>query len=173
MADAYIGEIRMFAGNYPPQDWAFCDGQLLSIAQNEILFAVIGTTYGGDGVNNFALPDLRGRIAVNQGQGEGLSNRVIGQKAGAEQVTLSVGQLPSHSHPLNIKTAAGDITSPANAIWAANDHINQYSSNPPNGLMNSAAISSTGNNVAHENMMPYLCISFIICLQNGIFPNRN
>ncbi|MDD3853202.1 MAG: hypothetical protein PHD40_06045 [Syntrophomonadaceae bacterium] len=92
---------------------------------------------------------------------------------GAEQVTLSVGQLPSHSHPLNIKTAAGDISSPANAFWAANDSINQYSSNPPNGLMNSAAISSTGNNVAHENMMPYLCISFIICLQNGIFPNRN
>lgn len=168
--DQYIGEIRMFAGNYAPQGWAFCDGQLLSIAQYDALFSLIGTTYGGDGINNFALPDLRGRIPVNRGQGPGLSNCYLGAMAGTETVTLTVEQLPAHSHPVAISTTAGTLESPANAFWAAN--INQYSTSPPNGQMNPEAITAVGNNRAHENMMPYLCISFIIALE-GFYPDRN
>lgn len=171
MADSYLGEIRMFAGNYPPMDWEFCNGQLLPIAQYSELFALLGTTYGGDGVSNFALPDLRGRIPVNQGQGPGLSNRIMGQRGGTEEVALSVEQLPSHTHQVAISTAAGTLAEPADAFWAAG--INQYSSSAPNGLMNAGAITSTGENQAHENMMPYLCISYIICVQNGEFPIRN
>ncbi len=168
--DQYIGEIRMFAGNYAPAGWAFCDGQLLSIAQNNVLFSLIGTTYGGDGINTFALPDLRGRIPVNQGQGLGLSNRRMGEMAGTETVTLTVEQLPAHSHPQAISTAAGTLESPVNAFWAAN--VSQYSTSPPNGQMNPEAITAVGNNQAHNNMMPYLCISFIIALE-GFYPDRN
>ncbi len=171
MADPYLGEIRMFAGYYPPEYWEFCNGQLLPIAQYDALFSLIGTTYGGDGVNTFALPDLRGRTPVNQGQGTGLSNRLMGQMGGMEKVELSVSHLPSHTHPVEISTAAGTLASPADAFWAAN--VNQYSSSVSNGLMNSGAITSTGESQGHDNMMPYLCISYIICVQNGIFPNRD
>jgi microcystin-dependent protein len=170
MADPYLGEIRMFAGNYAPQFWEFCNGQLLAIAQYDALFALIGTTYGGDGVNNFALPDLRGRIPVDQGQGPGLSKRIMGQMGGAEKVALTVDQLPVHSHAVMITTAVGTLTSPAGAFWATN--INQYSSTPPDSLMSAAAIAPMGNNFPHENMMPYLCINFIICIENGYWPDR-
>jgi microcystin-dependent protein len=167
MADAYVGEIRMFAGNFAPVGWAFCDGQLLPISENEILFNVIGTTYGGDGQANFALPDLRGRIPVHMG-----ANIQIGQSGGTESVTLLSNQIPAHSHPAFAKSANGDQTSPgATTTWAAST-LNQYSPVAANANMNAAAIGLTGGSQSHNNMMPYLTVSFIISLF-GLFPNPN
>lgn len=166
--DAYIGEIRMFGGTFAPAGWAFCNGQLLPIAGNESLFSLIGTTYGGNGINNFALPDLRGRIPISQGQGTGLSNRVIGQMDGSETATLLLEQIPAHTHPAGIATTAGTSESPANAVWAASN-CNQFSDNPPNGTMNPAALTVTGGNQPHDNMMPFLTVSYIIAL-DGYFP---
>lgn len=167
--DSYIGEIRMFAGRFAPQGWAFCDGALLPINQaNEALFNLIGTTYGGNGVNNFALPDLRGRIPVGQGAGPGLTPRAMGERSGSETVTLTTSQLPAHSHPIKINSSDGNQASPANAYWAAK--VTQYAQpSAENAQMNLDAVSSFGRGQAHENMMPFLCVSFIIALE-GYYP---
>ena len=173
MANPFVGEIRMFAGNFPPVGWAFCDGSLLSISENEVLFVLIGTTYGGDGQVTFALPDLRGRVPVHQGQGPGLSNRVIGQLSGTENVTLIAGQLPAHTHVLNATaTAAASSNGVAGSLTGAVAAGTQiYGSAPGGAPMAASALTSTGGNQPHNNMAPFLSVNFIISLF-GIFPSQ-
>ena len=170
MSSPYIGEIRIFAGNFAPVGWATCDGQLLAISQNDVLFQLIGTTYGGDGQQTFALPDLRGRIPVHQGQGSGLSNYVLGQNGGAESVTLTTGQLPVHTHAASAASGVGHISEPAGAVPAAHRDYPVFDS-APGSPMAATAIATAGASQPHENMPPYLCINFIISLF-GIFPSQ-
>jgi microcystin-dependent protein len=173
MADPYIGEIRMFGGNFAPLGWAFCEGQLLSIGENEALFSLIGTIYGGDGVNNFALPDLRGRLPLHAGQKPGTSFYTIGQVGGVEAVTLLANQLPAHSHPVRASSAPGDSPGPQNEFWSSNSvPVNVYSSVVPNVSLNPSAVGNSGGNQPHDNMQPYLAVSFIIALE-GIYPPQN
>lgn len=166
MSEAFIGEIRMFGGNFPPLGWAFCDGQLLSIAENTALFALIGTTYGGDGQTTFALPDLRGRIPLHQGNGY-----AMGQVGGSETVTLILNQTPAHSHVPTAQSGTGVQSSPTNGVWAASS-LNQFTTNSPNVAMNAAAVGIAGGSQPHDNMMPFLVLSYIIALE-GLFPSRN
>jgi microcystin-dependent protein len=168
----YIAEIRMFAGNFAPLGWAFCNGQLLAISQNDALFSLIGTTYGGDGFTTFALPDLRGRAPVHMGQGPGLQNFVLGQQGGAEVVTLNVAQLPIHSHVAGASSANGSSDGPAGGVPARNAAGAPQYGTPPNTNMAAAALQSTGGTQPHTNMQPCLAINFIICLE-GIYPSQN
>lgn len=165
MVQPYVGEIRMFAGNFAPAGWMFCEGQLLSISENETLFQLIGTTYGGDGQETFALPDLRGRIPVHQGNGF-----ILAETGGVEEVTLTVNQIPSHTHPLLASTGPGQSNTPGGNLTAESAAVKIYISDPPTANMNPAAISSTGGSQPHTNFQPYLCIDFIISLF-GIFPS--
>lgn len=167
MSDAYLGEIRMFGGNYAPQDWALCDGSTLSIAANQALFSLLGTSYGGDGISTFALPDLRGRAPMHKAPGYPL-----GQQAGSETVTLTTENLPVHSHTPMAQGANGPASSPANAVWAGNSDFSVFSSATPDTLFNPAAIQPTGKGQAHDNMMPYVGINFIIATA-GIYPSPN
>ena len=171
MSQPFIGEIRMFGGNFPPAGWAFCDGQLLPIAENDALFALIGTTYGGDGQTTFALPDLRGRIPVHTGQGAA-SGFTIGQSGGTEAVTLTVPQTPSHTHPLNASAAAASPTAvPAGSKVAVTSATTIYSNSSSGASMSPSALGVAGGNQPHENMAPFLSVSFIISLF-GIFPSQ-
>lgn len=176
--DPYIGEIRLFAGNFAPTGWALCDGQLLPIAQNAALFSILGTTYGGNGQTNFALPDLRGRVPMHPGQGPGLSPRTLGEIGGDESVTLLANQMPAHSHALNASNTQGGADSPANSLLAQsydqnnNNPISTYAGGNPNTALNPASVGLTGNNLPHDNLQPYGCITFIIAL-TGVFPSRN
>lgn len=171
MSDAFIGEIRMFAGNFAPRGWAYCDGQILSISQFTALFSLFGTTYGGDGRSTFALPDMRGRIPVHKGRGLGLTDRRIGSKAGEEDEFISLAQLAQHNHDFLASTdAAGDTNATGNTT-AEPTGANIYGTGNP-VAMNSAAITSTGGNQSHTNLMPTLCIHFIVSLE-GTFPSRS
>ena len=172
MGQPYIGEIRMFAGSFAPAGWAFCDGSLQAISQNDTLFNLIGTTYGGDGQNTFALPDLRGRVPIHMGQGSGLSNRTIGENGGTEAVTITTQQLAAHTHPALCSAGGGSPSSdPANGTWAASD-VNQYSNAAVTGFIgNGIPTTSVGGSQPHENMIPFLVISYIISLF-GIFPSQ-
>jgi microcystin-dependent protein len=173
MAQPYVGEIRMFGGNFAIQGWAFCDGSLQSISQNPTLYQLLGTTYGGDGTSTFGLPDLRGRIPVHQGQGTGLQNYVLGQKGGVETVTLTGSQLPAHSHTAMGSAAGGAATSPANNTWG-NNAIANKSFGPgtsANNSMNAGSLGLTGGNQPHDNLLPFVVISFIISLF-GVFPSQ-
>lgn len=165
MAQPYVGEIRMFGGNFAPAGWAFCSGQLLPISENETLFQLIGTTYGGDGQNTFALPDLRGRLPMHMGNGFTLA-----ETGGAEEVTLTVNQIPSHAHPLIGAAVTGDQISPSNAMLANSFNVVPYINDAANGNMNPASISMVGGSQPHSNVQPFLCVSFIISLF-GIFPS--
>jgi microcystin-dependent protein len=169
--DPFLGEIRIFGGNFAPVGWALCNGALLSISGNEALFSLIGTTYGGDGTSTFALPNLQGRFAMNQGQGPGLSNRVLGEPVGEQSVTLIAGQVGAHNHTASCNTT-GAGSNPSNAFWAtdASGDIAPYSNAAPNAQM--MQLSPAGNGLPHDNMQPYLVINFIIAL-NGIFPSQN
>jgi microcystin-dependent protein len=167
MSEPFLGEIRMFGGNFAPRGWAFCNGQTLSIAQNTALFSLLGTTYGGNGQTTFALPDLQGRVPMHWGQGSGLSSRSLGEQDGVEAVTLTQQQLPAHTHTLNGSTGAVNTTRPTNAIPAKGG---SYTTAPPDTQMASPAV--VGNNLPHGNMQPSLAVSFIIALE-GIFPSRN
>jgi microcystin-dependent protein len=166
MANSFVGEIRMFGGNFAPQGWAFCDGQLIPISENDILFNLIGTTYGGDGQNTFALPNMQSRVPIHVGPGFALA-----QSGGAESVTLTTSQIPSHSHVPQAQTASGDLASPGNAVWAS-VATSQYSDQAPNTTMAPAAIGSSGGSQPHENMMPFLVVNFILSLF-GVFPSQN
>jgi microcystin-dependent protein len=169
MSNPYIGEIRMFGGNFAPIGWAFCNGQLLPISENEALFNLIGTTYGGDGQETFALPDLRGRVPVHQGTGPGLSSRIIGEIAGNEQVTLTTNQMPIHTHPfLADNSAANSANANGHTFGVAQGDV--YSSSVTPITMAAQGISAMGGSQPHDNTQPYLCISFIISLY-GIFPS--
>ena len=173
MSQAFIGEIRNFGFSFPPRNWAACNGQVMSIASNNALFALIGTTYGGNGVSTFALPDLRGRVPVGTGTGPGLTNRVWGESSGSENTTLSVSNLPSHTHTLNAKTGVGSQAAPAGNNLAASDQRNsQYSSASADTTMAASAIGNAGSGVAFTNMPPYLGSNYCICLY-GVFPSRN
>ncbi|GFN33783.1 phage tail protein [Paenibacillus xylaniclasticus] len=172
MADAYIGEIRMFAGDYAPKDWAFCEGQLVSIQQNQALFSILGTMYGGDGKTNFALPDLRGRVPIQYGQGPGLSPRTQGVPGGSAAVTLLENQMPAHNH-VPQGGGAADKTDPAGAVWGATGRSGtQLYDGTINVDMNPMALQQAGNSQQHNNMQPYLSCSFIICIR-GYFPPRS
>jgi microcystin-dependent protein len=165
MSDPYIGEIRMFGGNFAPVGWLLCQGQLLPISQYDVLFNLIGTTYGGDGQNTFALPNLASRLPVHQGSGY-----VLGQMAGVETVTLNRNQMPVHTHqPVGTQTAQGQ--SPSNSYWANNTNL-PYSVAAPSAAMAPNALSNAGGNQPHENMSPYLAINFIIATE-GIYPSPN
>ncbi len=170
MGSPYIGEIRLFAGNFPPSGWMFCDGALLAISEYETLFNLIGTTYGGDGQSTFALPDLRGRVPIHLGTGGG-GTYVIAQAAGVENVTLTQNQIPSHSHVPQASAATGSLTSPSGAVWAGSANL-PFTSNAPSAAMHAAAIGVAGGSQPHDNMLPYQCINFIIALF-GIFPTAN
>jgi microcystin-dependent protein len=173
MGQPYVGEIRMFGGNFAPAGWMFCDGQLLPISENDTLFVLIGTTYGGDGQATFALPDLRGRLPVHMGQGSGLSSYVIGQSFGVEAVTLTTAQMGLHSHPALCSGGGGTPGSdPANSIWGPSDST-VYSNAAPTGFMATPAINTSvlGGSQPHENMIPFLCVNYIISLF-GIFPTQ-
>lgn len=173
MSEPFIGEIRMVGFNFAPTGWALCNGQLMSIAQNQALFALLGTTYGGDGVQTFGLPDLRGRAPLHFGQGPGLTPRTQGEKSGSEVVTLLQNQMPAHNHLLNAAGTAGNVSSPQNALPAASDDgSTPYSTANPTITMNPLATGITGGSQPHENMPPYLVVNFVIAL-NGIFPSRN
>lgn len=172
MSTPFVGEIRMFGGNFPPREWAFCNGQFIAIAQNDTLFNLIGTTYGGDGVTTFQLPDLRSRVPVHQGQGSGLSPYVIGQVGGVESVTLQQSQIPSHTHFLQADGAPGDQTGPGGHYLAGGTTISRYIAGVPAALMSDASISSAGSSLPHSNLQPFLAVSFIIALV-GVFPSRN
>lgn len=167
MAQPYVGEIRMFAGNFAPAGWMLCQGQLLSIAENEVLFQLIGTTYGGDGQSTFALPDLRGRIPIHQG-----NNFVLAETGGVEQVTLTVNQIPSHTHPLQASVAQASSQAAQNSVLAAatGASISPYGSDAPRINLSPQAISPVGGSQPHNNLQPYLCVNFIISLF-GIFPS--
>src|SRR6476661_6069035 len=165
MAQPYVGEIRMFAGNFAPAGWMFCEGQLLPISENETLFQLIGTTYGGDGQSTFALPDLRGRIPLHFG-----NSFILAETGGAEEITLTVSQIPAHSHPQIAAAVTGDSINLANNLPASSFNISIYINDVPNGNMNPGAISSVGGSQPHTNFQPYLCVDFIISLF-GIFPS--
>lgn len=164
MAQPYVGEIRMFGGNFPPVGWMFCEGQLLPISENETLFQLIGTTYGGDGESTFALPDLRGRLPLHQGNGF-----ILAETGGVEEVTLTVNQIPSHSHAFLASTTGGTGSNPQNNLPAQSPQIKVYIEDTSNVNMNASIISATGGSQPHTNFQPYLCINFIISLF-GIFP---
>lgn len=170
MSNPYIGEIRLFAGNFAPTGWALCDGSLLSIAQNQPLYQLIGTTYGSDAINNFALPDLRGRVPVHQGQGAGLSAYVLGQTFGVEAVTLTTPEIPSHSHVPQASAEAGTSPNPTGQVWAASTAVRQFAAPGPAAAM-AAAIGAAGGDQPHDNVPPYVAVSFIISLV-GNFPSQ-
>ena len=168
MAQPYVGEIRMFAGNFAPAGWQFCEGQFLPISENDTLFQLIGTTYGGDGVSTFALPDLRGRIPIHQGGGFTLA-----ATGGVEAVTLTQQQIPSHTHGLLAVSSPGYLASPAGAAVAKHrDHKAFTSASVSTVAMSVQMVGATGGSQPHNNMPPYLVLSFAIALQ-GIFPPRN
>lgn len=166
MGTPYVGEIRMFAGNFAPVGWMLCQGQILPISENETLFNLIGTTYGGDGQNTFALPNLASRIPIHQGPGF-----VLAQTGGSESVTLTTSQIPAHSHVPLAFSAAGGQDSPGNGVWASSSPSTQYSSTAPSLAMAANALGNSGGSQPHDNMVPFLAINFIISLF-GIFPSQ-
>src|ERR1043165_985941 len=172
MPEPYVGEIRMFAGNFPPNGWMFCEGQLLPISENEVLFQIIGTTYGGDGQSTFALPNLQGRLPLHFGTGGDGITYQLGEAAGVEEVTLTTQQIPIHTHAHGCNTGAGAATAdPVNAIASKTD-LSQYSSAGATVAMGNPNMTSdiAGGSQPHENCMPFLCINFIISLF-GVFPS--
>jgi microcystin-dependent protein len=170
MSDPYIGEIKLIAFTYPPRGWAFCNGQILPIAQNQALFSILGTMYGGNGVTTFALPNMQGRMPVHQGINQGVYN--VGQAAGEVTHTLTVNEMPAHLHPAVAQsTPSNPGTSPAGAIWATAQSAVAFAP-APNTTMNPAAVANTGGSQPHQNLPPYLVLNFVIALV-GIFPSRN
>ena len=171
--EQYLGEIRMFAGNFPPKGWALCNGQILPINQNQALFVLLGTTYGGNGQTNFALPDFRGKVPVHFGQGPGLSDYSLGQTGGSETATISISQMPAHTHQVNAVTAEGNQNSPAGNLPAnTKDLDKEYSTSTADTTMNAAMIGYTGGGQAFSIKAPTNTVTFIIAI-TGIFPSRN
>jgi microcystin-dependent protein len=165
MAQPYVGEIRMFAGNFAPAGWMFCEGQLLPISEYETLFQLIGTTYGGDGESTFALPDLRGRIPIHQGNGF-----ILAETGGAEEITLTVNQIPAHSHPVIASTDIASQSTAGGNVLAQSSVATLYFSTAPTSALTTSTVTSVGGSQPHTNFQPYLCVDFIISLF-GIFPS--
>jgi len=181
MSEPFIAEVKIFAGNFAPRGYAFCDGQLMPIAQNTALFSLVGTTYGGDGRTTFAVPNLAGRAAMHPGNGPGLTSRRLGQTGGTDTVTLSEAQMPSHSHAIKATNESADTgmpMTPAGADPATNNSIantgptNHYGPGDATTSLAGVAITNLGGSQAHNNLQPYLALNFIIALQ-GLFPSRN
>ena len=172
MSLPFLGQLLMFAGTFAPRGWAFCDGQLLPIAQNEALFSLFGTTYGGDGRTTFGLPDLRGRIPIDQGKGPILTDRKLGQKGGTETVTISTNQLPSHTHPMHGTAEIGADPSPSGNALASTQVISPYFVEAQSENMAASVIKATGGGQSHTNLMPTLCINFVVAT-SGIYPSRS
>jgi microcystin-dependent protein len=166
MAQPYIGEIRMFGGNFAPAGWMFCAGQLIPISENDTLFNLIGTTYGGDGQSTFALPDLRGRIPIHMGGGF-----TIGEPGGVEEVTLNVNQMPTHSHLLMASNDPANSPNPGNSLLARSPQINMFFNSSPSIPMSNQFLGVAGGSLPHNNMQPYLCVDFIISMF-GIYPSQ-
>jgi microcystin-dependent protein len=177
--EAFIGSIVLFAGNFAPRGWQFCAGQILPIAQNTALFSLLGTTYGGNGQTTFALPDLRGRVPVGQGQGPGLSPYDLGEATGVENVSLMLPQMPAHNHMVQVSSGQADTATANNNYLAVTNGslagdpvvVNTYNGTPT-ALLGAGSISNTGSSQPHTNLQPLLCLNYIICLE-GIFPSRN
>ena len=172
MSEPFIAEIKIFAGNFAPRDYAFCDGQLLPIAQNTALFSLVGTTYGGDGRTTFGLPNLQGRAPMHLGTGPGLPTRRLGERGGSEQAFLTEGQMPPHTHPVNATDFAGTVSNPAGNVFARSVGGNAYGLPVDLVPLADAALPPTGGSQPHNNMQPFLTLNFIIALF-GIFPTRN
>jgi len=186
MSEPFLAEIRPFAFNFPPRGWAHCDGQILPINQNQSLFSLLGTTYGGDGRTNFGLPDLRGRVPLHEGQGPGLSNRRLGERGGAETVNLTAAEMPSHTHADGADPNNLEATVQANSEAATSSDptvagtnlaaANAYNSDPPSVDMSAAShqlsLTDTGGSQGHNNMPPVTTLNFCIAMQ-GVFPSRN
>jgi microcystin-dependent protein len=173
MGEPYIGEIRIFAGNFAPAGWAFCSGQLMPISQNDTLFTLIGTTYGGDGQSTFGIPDLQGRVPMHQGQGPGITQTYqIGEMAGVESVTLTTNQIPTHNHAFTASADTANSTIPTANITGKSGQVTFYALGTAITNMFGTAISQIGGNQPHENMQPFLVLSFIISLF-GVFPTQN
>lgn len=178
--EPFIGQVQLFAFNFAPKDWAFCNGQLMSIAQNQALFSLIGTTYGGDGVTTFALPDLRGRVPNHFGQGPGLNSYEMGQVSGTETVTLIQTQMPTHTHPMMVSNQTASVSDPTGHVLAASTGLDSlsgatvtvhtYGTNPT-GVASPQTIGIAGGNQSHNNMQPYLTMNYCIALY-GIYPSR-
>ena len=166
MAQPYVGEIRMFGGNFAPAGWMFCEGQLLPISENETLFNLIGTTYGGDGQSTFALPDLRGRLPMHQGNGF-----ILAEQGGAEEITINAQQTPIHNHALLASGDTADQITGANGVVANAVSLSMYFTAPPDTSLNANTMGITGGSQPHTNFQPYLCVDFIISLF-GIFPHQ-
>jgi microcystin-dependent protein len=170
MAQPFVGEIRLFGGNFAPAGWSFCNGALMAISQNEVLYQLIGTTYGGDGVQSFALPNLQSRVPIHMGQGQGLQLYGLGQPGGVEQVVLTAAQVAIHWH--GAMGSTGQATAnPQNATWGNSGLVTKTFANPSNNTMNAAGCASAGSNAPHDNMIPFVVVSFIIAL-NGVFPTQ-
>ena len=172
MSEPFIGQIKMFAGNYAPRGYALCDGAILNPSQNTPLFSLLGTIYGGNGRFNFALPDLRGRVPIHQGDGRGLTPRRIGNAGGAATVSLTTDELSTHTHPFQASTVDGGSRTPANTVVSHTAEGNFYATTAPSVDMDSKAVEGTGGGQPHLNLMPYLAINFIIAL-TGTYPSRN
>lgn len=172
MADPFVAEIRIFPFNFPPKGWAWCDGQLLPLSQNTALFSLLGTTYGGNGKSNFALPDLQGRSPMHPGQGPGLSLHDLGETGGSDTVSLLESEIPSHSHPLNASQADAIEIGPGDQLFATGTGgIGAYAAPAPAVQLNTNTLSPAGGDQPHNNMMPYLTCYFCIALQ-GVYPPR-
>jgi len=181
--DAYIGQIVLFAGNFAPRNWSLCQGQIIQINTNTALFSILGTTYGGNGSTTFALPDLRSRVPVGQGQGPGLSNWILGQQQGAEEVNLTINEMPMHNHNIMVSNNLGTSATATNGtscLAAANTSyggdqltVNIYNTDTaPADVLGMKSIAPAGGSIPHSNIQPSLCLNYIICLY-GIFPTRN
>ena len=172
MAQPYVGEIRIFAGNFAPAGWMFCEGQLLPISENETLFQLIGTTYGGDGEETFALPNLQSRVPIHMGKGPDGTTYQLAEAAGTEEVTLTIQQIASHNHALLASTAAGGQNNASAQVIAASPSVQLFIQDTPDSTLNNAnAVTAVGGSQPHSNFQPYLCLNFIISLF-GIFPSQ-
>ncbi|MGE5466648.1 MAG: phage tail protein [Ignavibacteria bacterium] len=178
MSVPFLGEIRIFAGSYAPQNWHFCDGTQLDITAYAALFSLLGTYYGGDGITKFGLPDFRGRVPVGQGQGAGLAARQLGQSGGADQVTLAEANLPTHAHALQGTVAAASSPTPAPTLTfgqvpATSQFYHVVPATPTTAAYSAQSVADAGGAVAHPNLMPYLALNYIICIEAGLYPERN
>lgn len=173
--DAFIGEIRLFTGNYAPEGWAFCHGQQVSLPHNQVLYSVLGGAFGTDNKTYFTLPDLRGLVPIHQGSGAGLTPRQCYEKGGSMTETITTSEMPNHTHQLNAHTT-GNTMDASNNIWATTPRgttVSVYNEEQPNASMHPNAITASGGSQAHNNMQPYLAINYIICMTEGIYPVKN